>query len=187
MQPWKTLARRTILDHSKYLRVENHTIALPDGRVIEDWPWLITPNYVNVLAETEDGRFILLRQTKYAIEGVSLAPVGGFMEPGEAPLAAAQRELDEETGYSAGEWFDLGHFPVDANRGAGVAHIFLARGARRTAAVHADDLEEQEVVSLSRAELEAALAGGEFRTLPWATAVALGLFHLRMMVKDGEL
>ena len=39
MQPWKTLSRKTILDYSKFLRVEEHAIELPDGKVIEKWPW----------------------------------------------------------------------------------------------------------------------------------------------------
>ena len=119
MQPWKTLARETILNHSKYLTVENHVVELLDGRVIPNWPWIISPDYVNVVAETSGGEFLFFRQTKYAVEGTSLAPVGGYLEPSEEPLAAAQRELLEETGYAAFDWFGLGTFWVDGNRGAG--------------------------------------------------------------------
>ncbi len=178
MQPWKTVSRRTILNHSKFLRVESHAVELPDGRVIEDWPWVITPDYVNILAETESGAFLCFRQTKYAVEGVTLAPVGGYLEPGEDPLAAAQRELLEETGYAASEWTDLGRYPVDGNRGAGTAYLFLARNARRVAEADADDLEEQQCLHLSRAELETALAAGAFKLLSWVTVVALGLLYL---------
>jgi len=108
MQPWKTLSRRTILNQGQYLIVENHTIELPDGHVITDWPWLITPDYVNVVATTDEDEFLCFRQTKYAVDGTSLAPVGGYLEPGEEPLTAARRELLEETGYQASEWIDLG-------------------------------------------------------------------------------
>jgi ADP-ribose pyrophosphatase len=83
------------------LSVEAHTVELPDGRVIEDWPWVVTPDFVNVVAVTEAGEFLLFRQTKYSIPGLTLATVGGYLEPGEEPLAAAQRELREETGYAA--------------------------------------------------------------------------------------
>ena len=180
MQLWKTLARRTILHHSKFLAVESHTVELPDGRVISDWPWVITPDYTNVLAVTQDGQFLCFRQTKYAVKGdTSLAVVGGYLEPGEEPLAAAQRELLEETGYEAAEWTDLGHYAIDANRGVGVAHLFLARGARRIAEIRADDLEEQQLLHLSRPEVEAALAAGEFKVLAWATVVALGLWTMQ--------
>jgi ADP-ribose pyrophosphatase len=176
---WELLAREVIVDQPPFLTVEQHTLALPDGQIIQDWQWLITPDYVNVLAETSNGRLLCLRQPKYGYEGLSLAPVGGYIDAGEAPLQAAKRELLEETGYEADVWIDLGQYRVDANRGAGMAHLYLARGARRVAAPDADDLEEQELVLLSPAELEAALVDGEVKVLGWATVIALALRRLR--------
>jgi ADP-ribose pyrophosphatase len=178
MKMWKTLSRRTLLQHSKYLTVESHTVELPDGRIITDWPWLILPDYVNVVAVAEDGKLLCFRQTKYCVDGTSLAVVGGYLEPGEEPLAAAQRELREETGYTAREWTSLGHFHVDANRGAGQGHFFLAQGAAWAGQVASDDLEEQELLLLTRPEVEAALSNQEFKTMPWALAVSLALLRL---------
>jgi 8-oxo-dGTP pyrophosphatase MutT (NUDIX family) len=177
MEKWKTLARRTILDHSKYLTVEEHTVALPDGRVISDWPWVVMPDFVIVIPVTEAGAFLCFRQTKYSV-GETLAPVGGYIEPGEDPLATARRELLEETGYTAEDWTVLGDYQIDGNRGAGRAYLYLAQGARRVAEPDADDLEEQLLLLLERAELEAALDAGEFKVLPWPAAVALALRHL---------
>ena len=180
MENWRTRARRTVMQagDGRFLTVEYHTVELPDGQVIEDWPWLITPDFVNVVAETRDGEFICFRQTKYAVAGVSLAVTGGYLEPGEDPLVAAQRELLEETGYTAPDWTSLGEYAVDGNRGAGTAHLYLARGAAFRQPIDADDLEEQEMVMLSRGEMAEALQRGEFKVLPWATAVALALARL---------
>jgi ADP-ribose pyrophosphatase len=178
MDSWKTLSRETVLDRGKFLRVEDHTVQLPDGRVIEQWPWVISPDFINVVAVTEAGEFLCFQQVKYAIEGGALAPIGGYLEPGEEPLAAAQRELLEETGYEASEWIALGQYRVDANRGAGTAHFFLAHGARRITDRNADDLEEQHLLHFTRAELEAALDAGQFKALPWAAIVALALRRL---------
>lgn len=186
MAPWERLSSTTILDRGKFLIVESHRVRLPDGRTIEDWPWLITPDYVNVVAEIEDGRFLFFKQFKYAVGGPTLAPVGGYVDSGETPLAAACRELKEETGCEASEWIPLGSYPVDGNRGAGNAHLFLARGVRRTAEPAADDLEEQEVVFLSRAEMREALHAGRFGVLPWAAAVALTLSSSSARGSTGE-
>jgi len=178
LQPWKTLSRQTILDHSKYLSVEEHVVELPDGRVIEHWPWVITPDFVNVVAITAKGEFLCFRQTKYGVEGTSLSVVGGYIDPGEDPLTAAKRELLEETGYEAAEWIKLGNYRVGASRGIAMAHFYLARDAHQVAAPDADDLEEQHLLHLSRAEVEAELSQGEFQVLPWAAVVALALLHL---------
>lgn len=180
MQSWKTLSRRPVIkpDGRRFLAVENHTVELPDGTVIDEWPWVITPDYINVVVETVDGRFLCFRQVKYAVDGDSLAIVGGYIEDGEDPLIAAQRELLEETGYVASTWTVLGRYTVDGNRGCGLANLFLARGARWQQSANADDLEEQEMLFLSKAEMITALQNGEFKVLAWATAVALALPHL---------
>ncbi|CAN5690408.1 NUDIX hydrolase [soil metagenome] len=188
METWKTLARTTILQSGdgKYLTVENHRVGLPDGQIIEEWAWLITPDYINVVVVTEAGEFLCFRQPKYAVQGTSLAVVGGYLEPGEDPLAAAQRELLEETGYTAPTWINLGAYAVDGNRGCGQAHLFLALDARWVQPINADDLEEQTLLLLSRAEVEAALARGEFKVLSWSTTVALALLRLTQ-VQNGEI
>lgn len=173
--PWTTLSRQTVLDRGRFLVVEEHTVRLPDGRIIPDWPWLVTPDYVNVVAVTAGGKFLILRQRKYAVEGVALAPVGGYLDEGEEPLAAARRELREETGYESRDWIPLGSYAVDGNRGAGKAHLFAALNARRVGSRNSDDLEEQEMVLMARPEVESALMRGEFKVLPWAAAVALAL------------
>jgi ADP-ribose pyrophosphatase len=178
MDSWKTLSRETVLDRGKFLRVEDHTVELPDGRVIEQWPWVISPDFINVVAVTDAGKFLCFRQVKYAVEGETLATVGGYLEPGEEPLAAAQRELLEETGYEARDWIELGQYRVDANRGAGTAHFFMAHHARQVAERNADDLEEQHLLLLTRAEVEAALQRGDFKALPWLAIIVLALRHM---------
>jgi ADP-ribose pyrophosphatase len=178
MKPWKTLSREIILKCNKFLTVENHTIELPDGRIINDWPWIITPNYVNVVAVTEDQKFICFRQTKYAVDGTTLAAIGGHIEPGELPIQAAKRELLEETGFTSDTWISLGNFPVDANRGVGTAHFYLATNAYRIKDPSEDDLEEQELLFLSYNEIKEALSKREFKCLSWITAILLALQEL---------
>ena len=175
MKPWKTKSRQTVLDRRPWLVVENHTVELPDGRLIPDWPWIITPDYVNVVAVTEDEQFICFRQVKYGVEGTTLSIVGGFVEEGEEPIKAAQRELLEETGYESTHWIPLGSYRVDPNRGVAMGHLFLALQAQYVMPRNADDLEEQEIILLTRLELETALADGEFKVLAWAAVVAFAL------------
>ncbi len=178
MKSWKTLSKKLIFDQPPWLTVEHHAVELPNGRVIPDWPWVTTPDYINVVVEMDNAEFLCFRQIKYGLPRPTLALVGGYMEPGEPPLVAAGRELREETGCLAAEWIDLGHYLVDPNRGMATGNLFLARGARRVGDLIPDDLEEQEMVYLSRQELQAALDNGEFEILAWAAAVSLALGKL---------
>ncbi len=175
MKPIKTLNRRTVLDMGRFLKVESHTVELPDGRVLPDWPWIITPDFINVLVEINDGRFLVFEQVKYGLPDGTLALIGGYIEPGETPLAAAQRELHEETGYQAAEWIPLGSYLADPNRGIATGSLFLARKAVPVASPHSDDLEEQQPRILTRAELEQALDNGAFKLMAWSAGVAFGL------------
>jgi ADP-ribose pyrophosphatase len=178
MNSWITRSKKTLLTFGKFLAVEQHVIELPDGQIIDDWPWLIGPDFINVLAVTEDGHFLVFRQGKYGLEGESLAPVGGYIEPGEDPLAAARRELMEETGYEADMWTSLGQYRVDPNRGVGTGYFYLARQARCVKPPSADDLEEQELLQLTRQEVSEAVLTGQIKSMAWIANVALALIYL---------
>jgi ADP-ribose pyrophosphatase len=178
LRVWETVSTKTILQHNKFLTVENHVVKLPDGKLISDWPWLIIPDAAIVLPVTKYGKFLCFRQTKYAVEGTSLASVGGMLEPDEEPLDAAKRELLEEMGCIAQDWVSLGGFILDPNRGIATMHLFLALNADQIAQPNSDDLEDQELLSLSRDEIETALNTGEFKILSWSAVVALSLNYL---------
>ncbi len=178
MQAFKTHVRTTILHQPPWLTVEQREIEFPDGHRVGAWPFVITPHYVNLMAQTTEGVFVCFRQVKYAYDGLSLAVVGGYVEPGEDPLAAAKRELFEETGYAADEWVSFGSHVPDANRGCGLAHLFLARGARLVGAPTEIDREQPEMILLTRDEVEQALFQNQFKVLAWTAAVALTLAYL---------
>lgn len=181
MKPWKTHSATHLISSGKWLSVEDRTVETPDGLVIDHWAWIVTPDFINVVAMDENERLLIFRQGKYGLDDASLAPVGGYIERGEEPLEAAKRELREETGYEADEWFHLGHFLVDPNRGVAWGDLFLARGARHVGERNADDLEVQELLHLSVAETESALAAGQFKVLAWAATTSMALAKIKTL------
>lgn len=183
LRPWKTLSKETILNHNKFLSVENHVVELPDGQIIPDWSWVKIPDAAIVLAVSEDDQFICFRQIRYAVDGITLATVGGMIEMDEEPLEAAKRELLEETGYAAEEWVSLGKYILDPNRGVANMHLFLALEARPVAESIIDDLEDQELIFLSREEIEKALLAGEFKVLTSSVVVSMSLNYIHSLEK----
>ena len=181
LRPWKTLKKETILDHNHFLKVENHVVELPDGTIIPDWAWVEIPDAVIILAITAEQQFLCFHQTRYAVEGTTLATAGGMIEENELPLDAAKRELLEETGYTSDKWVNLGSYKLDPNRGMATMHLYLALDAKYQKEPFADDLEDQELLFLNKAEIEEALLAGEFKVLTSAAVVSLSLNYINSL------
>ena len=131
-QYWKPGFTQNVdtLYETSFARFQLHHVLLEDGTTVKDWMWYDEADNVNVLVETQQSTFLIFKQTKYGIpEASSLAVVGGLIEPGEDPLKAAQRELQEELGMTSSDWKTLGNFRAAANRG-GTTFVFWVRRGR---------------------------------------------------------
>ena len=176
----QTLEAKTIVE-TPFARAQMHTVRLESGSIVPDWLWFDERDAVNVIARLKDGDFIVFKQRKYGIRGTTLAPIGGMVDGGEQPLETAKRELFEETGLSSEEWTPLGTFRVAANRGAGMAHLFLCENAIRTGVTrdNPNDLESQKELHVSLHELQSGLLQGRYKEIKWSATLALALLHLQ--------
>lgn len=90
-----------------FLHAMRDTVRLPDGKEATR-EYVIHPGAVMVVAELPDGRLVLERQFRYPVQSVMVEFPAGKLDPGEESLACAQRELLEETGYTARQWARAG-------------------------------------------------------------------------------
>jgi 8-oxo-dGTP pyrophosphatase MutT (NUDIX family) len=104
---------------------------------------IATRDYVSVLALSPEGRVILVRQYRAAVEQMTLELPGGHVEEGETPEEAARKELREETGFIAQELIPLGDLAPDTGRLGNRMWCFFA--PRAAEAPGADFLPENDV------------------------------------------
>ena len=90
-----------------FLHAMRDTVRLPDGKEATR-EYVIHPGAVMVVAELPDGRLVLERQFRYPVQSVMVEFPAGKLDPGEDSLVCAQRELLEETGYTARQWARAG-------------------------------------------------------------------------------
>ena len=130
LKPWQVLDSREVYQAPPYIRIFRQKVRVSDGRVVDDYHQVQFMDFVMVVASTADGHILMERQYKHGIGGETLVVPAGTISPGEDPLAAAQRELLEETGYTAEDWRPIGSFVTHANYGCSKAYVFTAQKMR---------------------------------------------------------
>ena len=173
LKPWQVLDSREVYQAPPYIRIFRQKVRVSDGRVVDDYHQVQFMDFVMMVASTADGQILMERQYKHGIGGETLVVPAGTISPGEDPLATAQRELLEETGYTAEDWRSVGSFVTHANYGCSRAYLFTAQKARAVAAPKSGDLEDMEILLLRPEELYAAIREGQVRSLSAAAAIAL--------------
>lgn len=135
---------------------------------------LEVPDWVVIVPVTPDGRIVMVEQYRFGIERTVLEIPGGVINPGEAPHAAAKRELQEETGYTTDDWVSLGWVEPNPAFQDNHCHQWCARNARQT---HAQALDEGEALTmklLTPPEVRQAIQDGQVRN----ALVLLALSHV---------
>lgn len=123
----ETLVRSEELLKGHFLQVRRDTVRLPDGQhALREY--VIHPGAVMIVALLDDGRLVLERQYRHPIRSVMIEFPAGKLDAGEASLACAQRELLEETGYTAREWARAGMIHPVISYSTEFIDVWFARG-----------------------------------------------------------
>ena len=110
-----------------FLDVRRDIVRLPDGSEASR-EYVIHPGAVMIVAQLDDGKLVLERQFRYPVQAVMIEFPAGKLDAGEASLACAQRELLEETGYTAREWARAGVLHPVISYSTEFIDIWFARG-----------------------------------------------------------
>jgi len=121
---------------------------------------IIHPGAVCMIPAADDGKLLFVTQYRHAARKRLLELPAGTLEPGEEPLAAAVRELQEEVGFLPGTTEPLGGFFVAPGYSTEYIHLFVCSNLRASV-LPGDEDEDIEVVSLTLDEALAAVESGE--------------------------
>lgn len=125
MKHWKTLASKTIFTHPRATLVED-TVELPNGHVTNYLRFENNGGGSATVICLRGHEVLLSREYSYPIHDALYQFPGGKIEKNEDPAAGALRELQEETGYTAGKVAELGWYYIDNRRTDAKMHVFLA-------------------------------------------------------------
>ena len=154
----ESLVSRTELLQGHFLHVVRDTVRLPSGREATR-EFVLHPGAVMVIALLDDGQVVLERQYRYPLHRAMIEFPAGKLDPGESVFSCAQRELLEETGYTARQWARAGVLHPVIAYSTEVIEIWFAKdlslGERQL-----DTDEFLDVFTASPAELMAACQQG---------------------------
>jgi ADP-ribose pyrophosphatase len=123
---------RNVVYEGKTISLRNDVL-MDGGKPVRKWDIVAHPGAVVVVPVTEDGKIILVKQWRRAVQEILLELPAGTLEKGEPPELCAQRELQEETGFKAKEIISLGGFYSAPGFCTEYLHLFLAKGLTESA------------------------------------------------------
>lgn len=168
---WKTLDSKYLIKRP-WLTARVDKVLLPTGAVIGEYYVLEYPDWINTIAITKDGKFVFVRQYRYAIGKTVNELCAGVVEKNEDPMDAAKRELSEETGFGGGKWTHWMDISANPSTHTNLTHCFLATDVELLCAPHLDQTEDVKMELFTREEVWQMLNKGEI----WQSLMAAPLW-----------
>ncbi len=155
------LLKQRLFFKGRKFNFEVNRLRLPNNAEGE-WECIRHPGGALAVPVTPEGKLILVRQYRFAVQGRVLEFPAGTVEPNEEPQETIAREIEEETGYRANKWEKLGEFFIAPGYSDEIIYAFLARDLEKLETPQKQDEDEDiETVFFTPEELEKAILDGE--------------------------
>jgi ADP-ribose pyrophosphatase len=180
-RPWQVLSS-SITYQDRWLTLRSDKVRMPNGQELFPYHTIEGPDWASIVPITSRGEVVLTEEYRHGAKRTLLQLPGGHLGEGEGALAAARRELLEETGFGGGRWHELGTIFAAAARLTSVVHLFLALGVQAEGRPRHDVGEDIRVSTMAWPEFAAAIVDGQLDTpdtCDLATLMRLQLFAAR--------
>lgn len=178
VEKWKTLSS-DYLHKESWFTIRKDRCETVDGKIVDPYYVYEFPDWAAAVALTEDGRVIMIRQYRHALDAISVEIPGGVIDPeDESPEAAVRRELLEETGFAFARVEPLGKISPNPSTNTNWMHIFLATGGKLVQEQNLDENENIEVLFYTIDEVKQLLKENKIIQSLHVTALFYGLNRL---------
>ncbi len=157
---WKIVSSDYLIKN-KWLTVRKDHVRLPSGVEMDDYYVLEYPNWVSVIAITEEGKYVMELQYRHGTQMTGYELCGGTVEEGEDFLETAKRELLEETGYSGGKWELLTVSAPNPAAMTNLCYTYVAQGVKKTREQELEKTEDIDVLELTEQQVFEILRSGQ--------------------------
>jgi ADP-ribose pyrophosphatase len=176
----ETWVSTELVQQGHFLQWRRDRVLLPDGKeALREY--VVHPGAVMIIPLLPDGRLLMERQFRYAVGMTMIEFPAGKLDPNEAPMVCAQRELLEETGYTATRWARAGVMHPVIGYATEVIEIWFADGLT-AGERHLDEGEFLDIYAASQDELEAQFLAGQLTDVK----TIVGMMWLRQ-VREGSV
>ena len=151
---------------------------LPDGNILNDYHRIEIRDAVILLVEDNDKRLMIYKEYRHGIGRESFTLPAGGIEDGESIENASLRELNEETGYTSTNIKKIKSFIVSGSYMFSNLHFMHIKGIKSINSPLIKDIENPEIMWLSKKDVSNALKNNKLAGLTYATAIMLWLYPL---------
>ena len=160
LKPWEKIKSESGPD-LKLFKVRWDSLENPRTSQVLQRLVLETDDWVNIVPITSDNQVVLVEQYRFGVSKITTEIPGGLIDNGEDSKSAAIRELEEETGYTGGEWIYLGSVEPNPAFHTNRCHHWLALGIEKTKEPELDPGEDIQVQTISFSELRNLIVNGQ--------------------------
>lgn len=174
---WTVTSQSVVFSAPPIIDVVRQEVVTDSGAVVPDFYKIVLRPFALCVPVTRDGGVVTLWQYKHGAGRYSLNFPGGHQDPGEAALAACQRELLEETGMVANRYAHLGEFVDNGNQQGCTGNFYLALDCEVQQTPDSGDLETMDQIEMAPDDVDAALRQGWIPVVHHAAAWSLARLH----------
>ena len=174
---WKLISRDKVYDGNPYIKIYKDTVKLPNNKIINDYHRIEVNNAVMLLIENDKKELLVYNEYRHGIGDVSYTFPAGGIENNESIEAASEREVMEELGYKFNNIKLLKKYIVSGSYMFSELNMVSIKNIEKISEPKEIDIENPEIMWLSKKSVKEALFNDKFKGLTYATAALIWLLY----------